>query len=79
MGFILGSIVEFNLDGSIVMGGGSPLIFITRPVCLIFIILSVLLFMLMYKQNKKAEEFSKAHIAKTGVKQNEENASEDVD
>ena len=79
LGFILGSIVEFNLDGSIVMGGGSPLIFITRPVCLIFIILSVLLFMLMYKQNKKAEEFSKAHIAKTGVKQNEENASEDVD
>ena len=70
LGFILGSIVEFNLDGSIVMGGGSPLI---------FIILSVLLFMLMYKQNKKAEEFSKAHIAKTGVKQNEENASEDVD
>ena len=33
----------------------------------------------LMEQKEFAEEFSKAHIAKTGVKQNEENASEDVD
>lgn len=78
LGFILGPIVEFNLDGSIVMGGGSPMIFLTRPICLVFEIISVLLFILMYKQNKKAEAFSKKHIEKTGVKQ-DDSGSEDVD
>lgn len=78
LGFILGPIVEFNLDGAVVMGGGSPLIFLTRPICLVFEVISVLLFILMYKQNKKAEAFSKQHVEKVGVKV-EENSSEDVD
>ncbi len=58
LGFILGPIIEFNLDGSFVMGNGSLLIFITRPVCLTFIIISVLLFVVMYHQNKKIEQFA---------------------
>jgi len=78
LGFILGPIVEFNLDGSIVMGNGSPMIFLTRPICVVFEVVSVLLFILMYKQNKKAEAFSKKQITKSGINV-EERTSEDID
>jgi len=59
LGFILGPIVEFHLDGAIVMGGGSWMIFITRPVCLVFLIFSILIFIVMYRQNRKIEETRK--------------------
>ena len=52
LGFILGPTIEFNLCGSLVIGQGSPMVFLTRPVCLVLEIAAVAIFILLYRQNK---------------------------
>ncbi|MCT4597881.1 MAG: tripartite tricarboxylate transporter permease [Vallitalea sp.] len=52
LGFILGPIVEFNLRRALVMSEGSYLIFVTRPICLAFLVLTVIFIISLRKQVK---------------------------
>jgi len=52
LGFVLGSIVEFNLVRSLIVSHGNPLIFFQKPVSLTIIILTVLMTFLMFKRTK---------------------------
>ncbi|MDD3339414.1 MAG: tripartite tricarboxylate transporter permease [Lachnospiraceae bacterium] len=42
LGIILGATAEQNFSGSLIMSSGSPIIFLTRPICLIFLLISLL-------------------------------------
>lgn len=42
LGIILGSTAEQNFSGSLVMSAGSPIIFVQRPICLVFLLVSLL-------------------------------------
>ena len=48
LGLILSSIIEDSLTQSLIMSSGSPLIFLTRPVSLMFMVLTVLFVMFPY-------------------------------
>ncbi len=59
IGIILGSLAETNFRGSLMMTGGSFSIFVTHPVCLIFLLISLGSLLLpiigpMFKKLKKA-------------------------
>lgn len=41
LGIILGSTAEQNFSGSLIMSGGNPAIFLTHPICLIFLLVSL--------------------------------------
>ncbi len=43
LGFVLGPLVETNFRSSMQLSGGSPVIFLTRPICLVSLILTVLI------------------------------------
>lgn len=53
LGMVLGPTAESNLRNSLVMSGGSWSIFLTRPICLAFIILTVVLVILLKKGDAK--------------------------
>jgi putative tricarboxylic transport membrane protein len=54
MGVVLGEILENRLRQSLSLGDGNPLIFLTRPISLVLIILSVLIVVIpVYKDRKK--------------------------
>lgn len=53
LGMVLGPIAESNLRNSLVMSGGSWLIFIKRPICFAFIILTFVLIILLKKGESK--------------------------
>ena len=53
LGLILGPIAEANLQRSLVMSDGSWTIFITRPISVTFIVLTVLILVVLKMQNKK--------------------------
>ena len=54
MGVVLGEILENRLRESLSNGDGNPLIFITRPISLAFIILTVLIVAIpFYKDRRK--------------------------
>lgn len=63
LGMVLGPIAESNLRNSLVMSAGSWSIFFTRPICLAFIILTVVLIYLLKKgdarQRKATAKFMK--------------------
>ena len=60
LGMVLGPIAESNLRNALVMSGGSWFIFIQRPICLAFILLTIVLIVLLKKgeakQRKMAEK-----------------------
>ncbi|AVM70192.1 C4-dicarboxylate ABC transporter permease [Lachnospiraceae bacterium oral taxon 500] len=59
LGMVLGPIAESNLRNALVMSGGSWFIFIRRPICLAFIILTIVLIVLLKKgeaKQRKMEE-----------------------
>jgi len=54
MGVVLGEILENRLRQSLSLGDGNPLIFFTRPISLVLIILSVLIVVIpVYKDRKR--------------------------
>ena len=63
LGMVLGPTAEANLRNSLVMSGGSWDIFIKRPICLLFIILTFVLIYLLKKgdakQRKATDKFMK--------------------
>ena len=63
LGMVLGPTAEANLRNSLVMSGGSWSIFVRRPVCLAFIILTFVLIVLLKKgdtkQRKATDRFMK--------------------
>lgn len=56
IGMVLGPIAETNLRNALVMSEGSYSIFVTRPISLLFLILTVFFIVLMKKGNKKVEK-----------------------
>lgn len=53
LGMVLGPIAESNLRNALAMSNGSWLIFIKRPICLAFIILTFVLIFLLKKNSRK--------------------------
>lgn len=56
LGMVLGPTAEANLRNSLVMSGGSWSIFVKRPICLAFIILTFVLIVLLKKGETKQEK-----------------------
>jgi putative tricarboxylic transport membrane protein len=54
LGFILGPIAEFNLRRALVMSDGSYSIFVTRPISLVFLILTIVFIISLRKTTKKS-------------------------
>lgn len=54
LGMVLGPIAESNLRNSLTLSGGSWLIFLQRPICLAFIILTVVLTVMLRRAQRKA-------------------------
>ena len=53
LGMVLGPIAESNLRNALTLSQGSWLIFVKRPICLAFIILTVVLIVLLKRASKK--------------------------
>lgn len=53
LGLILGSVAEDNLRRTLVISNGSWKIFVTRPICLVFILLSGIVVYSVIRQNRK--------------------------
>jgi putative tricarboxylic transport membrane protein len=53
LGYILGPLAEFNLRRALAMSDGSFSIFVTRPISLIFVLLTVVFIATLKKANKK--------------------------
>lgn len=43
LGYVLGPLVETNFRSSLQLSGGSPMIFVTRPICLVSLILTIVI------------------------------------
>ena len=56
LALILGSMLEANFRRSLVLSKGSYAIFFTRPICLAFLLLSVLSVVIVLRQNKKHKQ-----------------------
>lgn len=56
LALILGSMLEANFRRSLVLSKGSYTIFFTRPICLAFLLLSVLSVVIVLRQNKKHKQ-----------------------
>lgn len=60
LGMVLGPIAESNLRNSLVMSKGSWLIFVQRPICLAFILLTFLFIYLLKKNDRKQRKAEQA-------------------
>ena len=47
LGFVLGPMMEENLRRAMLMSGGDPSVFVTRPISLAFIVATVLILVVM--------------------------------
>ncbi len=56
LGMVLGPVAESNLRNALVLSDGSWSIFVKRPICLLFIILTFVLIFLLKKNSKKEKE-----------------------
>lgn len=56
LGYILGPITEFNLRRALVVSDGSFSIFFTRPISLLFIVLTVVFLVMLKKQDRKTKK-----------------------
>ena len=69
LGMVLGPIAESNLRNSLVMSGGSWAIFVQRPICLAFILLTFVLIWLLKKgdarQRAATQKFMKDESEET--------------
>ncbi len=68
LGMVLGPTAESNLRNSLVMSGGSWKIFVQRPICLAFIILTFVLIILLKKNDSKQRKAEQAFLEKHGAK-----------
>ena len=64
LGMVLGPIAESNLRNALVMSGGSWLIFVQRPICLAFILLTIVLIVLLKKGEAKQRKMAENLIKK---------------
>lgn len=64
LGMVLGPIAEANLRNSLVMSGGSWTIFVKRPICFAFIVLTFVLIFLLKKNNKKQKQMEQEFVEK---------------
>lgn len=64
LGMVLGPTAEANLRNSLVLSKGSWSIFVTRPICLAFIVLTFVLIFLLKKNDKKQAETERAFLNK---------------
>lgn len=64
LGIVLGSIAEANLRNSLVLSGGSWLIFFKRPICCVFILLTFVLVYLLKKNDKKQQTIEAEFLEK---------------
>jgi putative tricarboxylic transport membrane protein len=64
LGIILGPIAEANLRNSLVLSGGSWLIFFQRPICLAFILITVVLLVLLKRNEAKQQRIMKDFVEK---------------
>ena len=64
LGMVLGPIAESNLRNALVMSGGSWLIFVQRPICLAFILLTIVLIVLLKKGEAKQRKMAENLIEK---------------
>ena len=64
LGMVLGPIAESNLRNALVMSGGSWLIFVQRPICLVFILLTIVLIVLLKKGEAKQRKMAENLIEK---------------
>ena len=53
LGMVLGPIAESNLRNALALSGGSWLIFVQRPICLAFIVLTFVLVFVLKRSSKK--------------------------
>ena len=53
LGMVLGPIAEANLRNALTMSKGSWLIFVQRPICLAFIVLTFVMVFLLKRNSKK--------------------------
>ena len=56
LGFVLGPMIESNFRRALVMGHGDPLIFVTRPVSVSLIFLTIIMLYSLKRSNKKAKD-----------------------
>jgi putative tricarboxylic transport membrane protein len=64
LGIILGPIAESNLRNSLVLSGGSWLIFFKRPICLAFMLITGVLLVLVKRNETKQQRIMKAFAEK---------------
>ena len=62
LGMVLGPIAESNLRNALVMSNGSWTIFVKRPICLAFIILTFVLIVLLKKGDAKQRKATDKYI-----------------
>jgi putative tricarboxylic transport membrane protein len=68
LGIILGPIAESNLRNSLVLSGGSWLIFFKRPICLAFMLITVVLLVLLKRNEAKQQRIMKNFAEKQSEK-----------
>lgn len=54
LGYILGSLAEDNFRRSLVISDGSLSIFVTRPICIVFIVLTIAILIGVARRNRRA-------------------------
>jgi len=52
LGFILGKMLELHLRRSMIMGFGNPIIFVTRPISLFFLVITLLTLLFLKKRRR---------------------------
>jgi putative tricarboxylic transport membrane protein len=66
LGSILGPIAESNLRNSLVLSSGSWFIFIKRPICFVFIAITIILIILLKKNEAKQQRIMRELQTKNG-------------
>lgn len=78
LGIVLGPIAEANLRNSLVLSGGSWTIFLKRPICLAFIVLTFVLIILLKKNDKKQQRMEREFVERYGADSTAENMTENM-
>jgi putative tricarboxylic transport membrane protein len=67
LGVILGPSMEVYLRGGMQMTNGTPLIFVTQPDSITFLVLAILFAIMLPRMNKRAEDLEAQETAKRGI------------
>lgn len=60
LALILGPMAEQNMRRALMLSHGDPLIFVTRPISILFLLLTVFILVSSYRKTKKAEKLEKS-------------------